>query len=80
LLTLINDIYKSPIPGYRLSGYSILGQTPRNVEIAVSFILIKKITEMHKIIKRQYDYSSKVMFPVIKGQFTSFFPVWEVNR
>ncbi|XP_050064418.1 fatty acid synthase-like [Aphis gossypii] len=36
LLTLINDIYKSTIPGYKLSGYSILGQSPRNVEIAQS--------------------------------------------
>ncbi|XP_026810325.1 fatty acid synthase-like [Rhopalosiphum maidis] len=34
LLTLINDIYKSTIPGYKFSGYSILGQTPKNVEIA----------------------------------------------
>ncbi|XP_060836830.1 fatty acid synthase-like isoform X2 [Rhopalosiphum padi] len=34
LLTLIIDIYKSTIPGYKFSGYSILGQTPRNVEIA----------------------------------------------
>ncbi|XP_060865504.1 fatty acid synthase-like [Metopolophium dirhodum] len=34
LLTLIDDIYKSPIPGYKYSGYSILGESPRNVEIA----------------------------------------------
>eukprot|EP00102_Acyrthosiphon_pisum_P027204 XP_016664414.1 PREDICTED: fatty acid synthase [Acyrthosiphon pisum] len=34
LLSLIDDIYKSPIPGYKFSGYSILGETPRNVEIA----------------------------------------------
>ncbi|XP_050531344.1 fatty acid synthase-like [Daktulosphaira vitifoliae] len=34
LLTLIDDIYKKPIPGYKLSGYSILGQNPSNVEIA----------------------------------------------
>ncbi|XP_050427979.1 fatty acid synthase-like [Adelges cooleyi] len=33
-LTLIDDIYKSPIPGYKFSGYSILGQNPANVEIA----------------------------------------------
>jgi len=39
---LIDDIYKSPIPGYKYSGYSILGESPRNVEIAVSFKLIKK--------------------------------------
>lgn len=44
LLTLIDDIYKFPIPGYKLSGYSILGETPKNVEIAVSF---KKIEIYH---------------------------------
>ncbi|VVC37697.1 Acyl transferase/acyl hydrolase/lysophospholipase,Acyl transferase,GroES- [Cinara cedri] len=38
LLTLIDDIYKSPIPGYKLSGYSILGETPRNIEIARGYI------------------------------------------
>jgi len=36
-LSLIDDIYKSPIPGYKISGYSILGETPQNVEIAVIF-------------------------------------------
>jgi len=74
---LIDDIYKSPIPGYKFSGYSILGESPKNVEIAVSFKLIKKLI---KKIKHIYDHSSKEMFPVIKGQSTSFFQEWEVNR
>ncbi|VVC42234.1 Acyl transferase/acyl hydrolase/lysophospholipase,Ketoacyl-synthetase, C- [Cinara cedri] len=33
-LTLIDDIYKSPISGHRYSGYSILRENPQTVEIA----------------------------------------------
>jgi len=43
LLSLINDVYERPIPGYKLSGYSILGENPRNVKVAVS-VLYRSLT------------------------------------
>lgn len=56
-MTLIDDIYKSPIPGYKLSGYSILGETPRNTEIAVSVIIIEQ-----KCVGRKYKINKILIF------------------